>query len=79
MSAAATAAGYLYAHNRLPVAELNRQAGAERRHCAAASQPSSRAELRTASRHAEPHPAKDARAPRIEYRKRRIYPVPAAA
>ncbi len=65
MSAAANAAGYLYAHGQLPMSGLNAQVDAE------ASRPT--AQSRSAS------PAKQARTPRIEYRKRRVYPLPSAA
>ena len=64
MSAAANAAGYLYAHRQLPVSDLNAQADA------ATSRPT--AQSRSAS------PVKQVRAPRIEYRKRRTYPLPSA-
>jgi hypothetical protein len=91
VSAAATAAGYLYAHNRLPAAgrpaagHNSSQARAERPHHAAPSQASRRWGPRLeprfepdfALRHDEPQPVKEARTPRIEYRKRRVYPVAA--
>ena len=63
MSAAATAAGYLYAHGRLSAAE---------------ALPSRRLEPKNV-RQGESQPAKEARTPRIEYRKRRFYPLPSAA
>lgn len=65
MSAAANAAGYLSAHGLLPLAEVQAQVDAE---CAP----------RTAKK-AAPLRAKQPRAPRIEYRKRRAYVMPAAA
>ena len=63
MSAAANAAGYLYAHGQLPVSE-NTQADAE---------PPQRAAP------ARSEAVKQPRAPKIEYRKRRAYALPAAA
>ena len=59
MSAAATAAGYLFAHGRLPAAGHSTQVDAERPH--------------------QSQPVKETRTPRIEYRKRRYYPLPSAA
>ena len=79
MSAAATAAGYLYAHRRLPAAGHSSQAGAEPPHHTAESRPSRRAEPQTVPWQGESQPAKEARTPRIEYRKRRFYPLPSAA
>jgi len=64
MSAAANAAGYLYAQGRLPVSNLNRQVDAE---------------SKTVLRQGQSQPVKQVRTPRIEYRKRRFYPLPSAA
>jgi hypothetical protein len=64
MSAAANAAGYLYAQGRLPVSNLNRQVDAE---------------PKTVLRQGQSQPVKQVRTPRIEYRKRRFYPLPSAA
>lgn len=64
MSAAANAAGYLYAHGLLPVSNVDGRVDAPRPH-------------RTVK--PQPEPPKQARAPRIEYRKRRFYPMPSAA
>jgi hypothetical protein len=90
VSAAATAAGYLYAHNRLAAAghpaghnsrQMDAKRDAQRPHRAVPSQASRRWEPRfepqTALRHDEPQPVKEARTPRIEYRKRRVYPAAA--
>jgi hypothetical protein len=61
MSAAANAAGYLYAHGQLPVSDLNATGEAAGPDRAAKTQP---------------EPIKQTRAaPRIEYRKRRSYAV----
>jgi hypothetical protein len=65
MSAAANAAGYLYVHGQLPISDLNAQVDAASSH--------STAQSRSAS------PVKQVRTPRIEYRKRRFYPLPSAA
>ena len=62
MSAAANAAGYLYARGRLLTAG-NKQGDAECSH----------------HKQGESEPLKQARTPRIEYRKRRSYPLPSAA
>jgi hypothetical protein len=64
MSAAANAAGYLYAHGQLPVSDLDAKAEAARPD-------------RTANR--TPEPVEQRRAPKIEYRRRRSYAVPSAA
>jgi hypothetical protein len=88
VSAAATAAGYLYAHNRLRAAgnaagHNSSQVDAERPHHTAQPQASRRLEPRLEPdidlRRDERQPVKEARTPRIEYRKRRVYPLPAAA
>jgi hypothetical protein len=76
MSAAANAAGYLYAHGLLPVSDPNAQADAERSRRTAKSQPSRRVEPETVLSQAQPEPLKQVRTPRIEYRKRRIRRVP---
>ena len=65
MSAAANAAGYLCAHGLLPLPRVQTQVAADTTPRNAA-QPSAL-------------PAKPSRAPRIEYRKRRVYVLPAAA
>jgi len=67
MSAAANAAGYLYAHGQSPVSEVNAQVDAE------SSYP------RTVLWRSQSQPVKQARTPRIEYRKRRSYALPSAA
>ena len=64
MSAAANAAGYLYAHGQLPASDLNAKAEAARPD-------------RTVK--PQPEPVKQMRAPKIEYRKRRSYAVPSVA
>ena len=64
MSAAANAAGYLCAHSLLPLAQVQTQIDAD------TSRPSAK------SRSLPPKPS---RAPRIEYRKRRVFVLPAAA
>jgi hypothetical protein len=70
MSAAANAAGYLYAHGQLPMGDLNAPVKPARSHSAAKSE---------SSRRLEPQPLKQPRTPRIEYRKRRFYPLPSAS
>ena len=60
MSAAANAAGYLYAHGQRAVSDLNAKAEAARPD-------------RTAK--PQPEPVKQTRTPKIEYRKRRSYAV----
>ena len=65
MSAAANAAGYLYAHGQLAVSDLNAED--------AARSPES------APSRAQSKPIDQARTPRIEYRKRRLYALPSAA
>jgi hypothetical protein len=70
MSAAANAAGYLYAHGQLPVPDLNAKAEAARPDRTAKPQPEPEP---------EPEPVKQTRAPKIEYRKRRSYAVPSVA
>ena len=62
MSAAANAAGYLYAHGQLPLTNLKAQAGPK-----------------LVLPQGQSQPVKPARTPRIEYRKRRYYPLPSAA
>jgi len=79
MSAAATAAGYLYAHGQLPMSNLNAQVDAERSHRTAKSQSSRRLEPKIAPWQDESQPVKEAGRTRIEYRKRRSYPLPSAA
>jgi len=61
MSAAANAAGYLYAHDQLPVSDLNGRVDAPRSPHAAEPEPLKR------------EPVKQLRTPRIEYRKKRSY------
>jgi hypothetical protein len=58
MSAAANAAGYLYAQGRLPSRPL---------------------EPKVVASQGQSQPVKQVRTPRIEYRKRRFYPLPSAA
>jgi hypothetical protein len=76
MSAAANAAGYLFAHNLLPLSDPNAQADAEHSHRTAKSEPSKRAEPKTVLSQAQPEPLKQVRKPRIEYRKRRNLLLP---
>jgi len=71
MSAAATAAGYLYAHGQLPASEPDAQGNVEPWHRAAKSE--------SFPRQVESKPLKQVRPPRIEYRKRRFYALPSAA
>jgi hypothetical protein len=87
MSAAATAAGFLYAHGRLPASDLDGQAAAERPRHAAEPRSSRSLERKVVpwQGRSEPvpwqdrsEPVKQVRTPRIEYRKRR-YPLPSAA
>ena len=63
MSAAANAAGYLYAHGQRPVSDLG--AKAETAHPDRAAK-------------GTPEPVEQRRAPKIEYRRRRSYAVPSA-
>jgi hypothetical protein len=79
MSAAGTAAGYLYAHSRLPISDLDRQVNAESSHQTAESQSSRRLEPKIALLQGQSQPVEQVRTPRIEYRKRRYYPLPSAA
>jgi hypothetical protein len=74
MSAAANAAGYLYAHGKLPVSNPGAQANAASSQHTARSQSSIRVLPQTQSPTVKP-----AAAPRIEYRKRRLYALPSAA
>jgi hypothetical protein len=67
MSAAANAAGYLYAHDRLPMSDLDAQVDAASSHST------------VQSRQVQSQPVKQVRTPRIEYRKRRFHPLPSAA
>jgi hypothetical protein len=78
MSAAANAAGYLYAHGGLPVSDLDRRVRAERSPHAVKSQSPKRLEPKTVLSQGQSEPLKQARTPRIEYRKRRSYPLPSA-
>jgi len=64
MSAAANAAGYLYAHGQLPASDLDAKLQAARPD-------------RTPNSQSEP--VRQTRAPKIEYRKRRSYAVPSLA
>jgi len=79
MSAAATAAGYLYAQRRLSGAGLNGQVDAECPHHAAESRPVRRLEPKSAPCQDDSPPVKEASTPRIEHRKRRSYALPSAA
>jgi hypothetical protein len=79
MSAAANAAGFLYAHGQLPMCELNAQVGVAGSHRTAKSQSSGPPEPNTALWQGQSQPPKQVRTPRIEYRKRRFYPLPSAA
>ncbi len=79
MSAAANAAGYLYAHGQLPMSDLNAQVDVEGSHRTAKSQSSRRLEPKTVLWQSQSQPLKQVRTPRIEYRKRRFYPLPSAA
>jgi hypothetical protein len=78
MSAAANAAGYLYVHGQLPASDFNAQVEAKRSPHAAKSQSTRRLEPKTVLSQGQPEPLKQARTPRIEYRKRRFYPLPSA-
>jgi hypothetical protein len=79
MSAAANAAGHLYAHGQLPMCDLNAPVNPERSHSAAKSESSRRLEPKSAPWQGQSQPLKQPRTPRIEYRKRRFYPLPSAA
>lgn len=79
MSAAANAAGYLYVHGQLPVSDLNGRVDAQRSHRTGKSQSSGRLESKTVLSQGHSEPPKQVRTPRIEYRKRRFYPLPSAA
>ena len=79
MSAAATAAGYLYAQRRLSGAGFDGEVDAERSYHAAEPQPARRWEPKSAPWQDESQPFKEASTPRIEYRKRRSYLLPSAA
>jgi hypothetical protein len=76
MSAAANAAGYLYAHGLLPLSDANAQADAERSHRTAKSEPSKRLKPKSVLSEPQPEPLKQVRKPRVEYRKRRILLLP---
>jgi hypothetical protein len=76
MSAAANAAGYLFAHNLLPLSDPSAQADAEHSHSKAKSEPSKHPEPNTVLSQAQPEPLKEVRKPRIEYRKRRSLLLP---
>ena len=71
MSAAANAAGYLYAHGQLAVSDLNGRVDVPRSPHAAKSQSSRRLEPETVP--------SQLRTPKVEYRKRRAYALPSAA
>jgi hypothetical protein len=74
MSAAATAAGYLYARGRLAKSDLNGQVDtASSVHTQSQSR---RLEPKVVLRQGQSQPVKPARTPRIEYRKRRFWLVP---
>ena len=79
MSAAATAAGYLYARGRLCGAGLNRKVDAERSYHAAEPEPARRLEPKSAPWQDDSPPVKEASTPRIEHRKRRSYALPSTA
>ena len=81
MSAAANAAGYLYAQGRLPIFDLDAQAKAQSLSLNHTAQPRSSGRLgpRVVPQQGLSQPVKQVRAPRIEYRKRRYYPLPSAA
>jgi len=79
MSAAATAAGYLYAHGRLPISDSSGQVDAESSHNMAEAQSCGRLEPKVVPTQGQSQPVKQVRTPRIEYRKRRYYPLPAVA
>jgi hypothetical protein len=72
MSAAANAAGYLYAHGQLPVSDRDAQVDVESSHRTAKPQPCRPLEPKTAVREGQSQPVKQLRTPRIEYRKRRV-------
>ena len=73
MSAAATAAGYLYAHGYRSVYGLDPHRTAE-------PQPSRRPEpTAVVLEQDQSQPIKQVHTPRIEYRKRRSYALPSAA
>jgi hypothetical protein len=76
MSAAATAAGYLYARGRLAKSDLNGQVDKETSPHTAQSQSSRRLGPKVVLRQGQSQPVKQARTPRIEYRKRRFCLVP---
>jgi hypothetical protein len=79
MSAAANAAGYLYAHGQLPMSDLNAQVDVASSHRTAKSQSSRPLEQKTVLWQSQSQPLKQVHTPRIEYRKRRFYPLPSAA
>jgi len=79
MSAAATAAGYLFAQGRLAKSDLNGRGDAKSSHRAAEPQPPRRLEPRAVLQQDQSQPVKQLRVPKIEYRKRRLYPLPSAA
>ena len=79
MSAAANAAGYLYAHGHLPLSRLNAQAASEGSEPGTKSQSSGRVEPKADPFQRPPQPLKRAGTPRIEYRKRRLYALPSPA
>jgi hypothetical protein len=76
MSAAANAAGYLYAHRLLPEnAQRQPETGhAEQKNVAQRASPRS-----IVAQRAAPQPDKQPRTPKIEYRKRRLLLVPETA
>jgi hypothetical protein len=79
VSAAASAAGYLFAHDQLPLSDLDTQAGATRSHRTPKVESSKRLEQKTVPLPVESESPKQLRTPRIEYRRRRFYPLPTAA
>jgi hypothetical protein len=78
MSAAANAAGYLYAHGKLPVSNEPQADAASSQH-GANSQSTTRVEPRSVLSQAQSQPVKQVGTPRIEYRKRRFYALPSIA
>jgi len=79
MSAAANAAGYLYAHGQLPVSDLKRASRAQSSHPTPPPRSSRRPEPKSVLRQDQSQPVKQVRTPKIEYRKRRFYPLPSPA
>jgi len=74
MSAAANAAGYLYAHGQLPVSDLNAQVEAQSSHPTPPPRSSRRPEPKSVLRQDQSQPVKQVRTPKIEYRNGAFYP-----